>query len=156
MHQESTSSPHLPPKEQGSQENDPITKEIFNIKPLCTYCRDRSLGDILVHSTFSSCADHTQATPAGTFPYHRPWCPTCDFTGKTATITNTNRDVRLKGQFNCTVADVVCHHMPALSHCTLVKLVESLQAVLVNTCIQWRASNRTTATKEMGPCGQTL
>ena len=51
--------------------DDPTTKEIFNTKPLCIYQRDTSLRDILVHSTLSSCADDIQATPAGTFPYHR-------------------------------------------------------------------------------------
>ena len=86
--------------------DDPTTKDIFNTKPLCVYRRDTSLRDILVH-TVSSRADHTQATSAGTFPCHRPRCRTCDFTGRTATVTNANRDVWLKGRFDCTAAGVV-------------------------------------------------
>ena len=115
MCQQSTSSPHLPLKEPGSQENssqelltdDPTTKEIFNTKPLCIYRHDTRLQDILVHSTLTSRADDTLATPVGTFPCHRPRCPTCDFTGRTAMVTNANRDVWLKGWFDCTVAGVV-------------------------------------------------
>ena len=87
--------------------DDPTTKEIFNTKPLCVYRRDTSLRDILVHSTLSSCADDIQATPAGTFPCYRPRCRTCDLTGRTATVTNANGDVRLKGRFDCTAAGVV-------------------------------------------------
>ena len=60
-----------------------------------------------MHSTLSSRADDVQATPAGTFPCHRPRCRTCDFTGRTATVTNANGDVRLKGRFDCTAAGVV-------------------------------------------------
>ena len=63
--------------------DDPTTKEIFNTKPLCVYRQDTSLRDILVHSTLSSRADDIQATPAGTFPCHRPRCRTCDSTGRT-------------------------------------------------------------------------
>ena len=87
--------------------DDPTTKEIFNTKPLYVYRQDTSLRDILVHSTLSSSADDVQATPAGNFPCHRPRCRTCDFTGRTATVTNTNGDVRLKGRFDCTAAGVV-------------------------------------------------
>ena len=87
--------------------DDPTTKEIFNTRRLCVYRRDTSLRDILVHSTLSSRADDIQATPTGTFPCHRPRCRTCDFTGRTATVTNANGDVRLKGRFDCTAAGVV-------------------------------------------------
>ena len=87
--------------------DDPTTKEIFNTKPLCVYRWDTSLRDILVHSTLSSCADDIQATPAGTFPCHRPRCRKCDFTGRTATVTNASGDVGLKGRFDCTAAGVV-------------------------------------------------
>ena len=90
--------------------DDPTTKEIFNTKPLsalCVYRRDTSLRDILVHSTLSSRADDTQATPAGPFPCHRPRCRTCDITERTTTVTNANGDIRLKGRFDCTAADVV-------------------------------------------------
>ena len=87
--------------------DDPTTKEIFNTKPLCVYRRDTSLRDILVHSTLSSRADDTQATPAGTFPCHRSRCRTCDFTGRTTTVSNASGDVRLKGRFGCTAAGVV-------------------------------------------------
>ena len=68
--------------------DDPTTKEIFNTKPLCIYRRDTSLRDILVHSALLSRADDTQATSAGTYPCHRPRCHTCDFTRRTATVTN--------------------------------------------------------------------
>ena len=37
----------------------------------------------------------------------RPRYRTCDFTGRTTTITNANGDVRLKGLFSCTAACVV-------------------------------------------------
>ena len=87
--------------------DDPVTKELFNTKPLCVYRRDTSLRDILVHSTLSSRADDTQATPAGTFLLHRPRCSTFDFTGRTTTVTNANGDVWLKGGFDCTAAGVV-------------------------------------------------
>ena len=53
------------------------------------------------HNTLSSRADDTQATPAGTFPCHRTRCRTCDFTGRTATVTNCNGDVPLNGRFDC-------------------------------------------------------
>ena len=89
--------------------DDPTTKEIFNTKPLCVYWRETSLRDILVHtySTLSSRADDTQATPAGTFPCHRSRCHTCNFTGRTTTVSNASGDVRLKGRFDCTAAGVV-------------------------------------------------
>ena len=90
--------------------NDQATKEIFKTKLLCVYRRDAtctSLRDILVHSTLLSRADHTQAIPGGTFPCHSPRCRLCDFTGRTATVTNANGDVRLKGRFDCTAAGVV-------------------------------------------------
>ena len=61
----------------------------------------------LVHSTLSSLADHTQATPAGTFSCHRPRCRICDFTERTATVSNADGDVRLKGRFDSTAAGVV-------------------------------------------------
>ena len=87
--------------------DDLTSKEIFNTKPLCVYRRDTSLRDILVHSTLSSRADDTQATPAGTFPCHRSRFRTCDFTGRTTTVSNASGDVRLKGRFDCTAAGVV-------------------------------------------------
>ena len=78
-----------------------------NTEPLCVYRRNTSLRDILVHSTLSSRADDILATPAGSFPCHRPRCRTCDFTERSATVTNANGDVRLKGRFDCTAAGVV-------------------------------------------------
>ena len=77
--------------------DDLTTKEIFNTKPLCVYRRDTSLRDILVHSTLSSRADDTQATPAGTFPCHRSRCRTCDFTRRTTTVSNANRSKICRG-----------------------------------------------------------
>ena len=84
-----------------------LQRKFSHTKPLCVYRRGTSLRDILVHSTLSSHADHTQGTPAGTFPCHRPRCCISDFTGRAATITNANGDVRLKGRFNSTAAGVV-------------------------------------------------
>ena len=79
--------------------------------------RDHSLSNLgiisgrgsfaVLCSTLSSRTDHTQATTAGPFPCHRPRCRTCDFTERTATVTNASGDVRLKGRFDCTVAGVV-------------------------------------------------
>ena len=70
--------------------DDPSTKDIFSSKPLSVYRRNTSLRDILVNNTFSTPADPAQTEPAGTFPCHRPRCRTCDFTGRTETVTSTN------------------------------------------------------------------
>ena len=128
--------------------DDPTTKEIFNTKPLCVYRRDTSLRDILVHSTLSSRADDTQATPAGTFPCHRS---RCDFTGRTTTVSNASGDVRLKGRFDCTAAGVV--YVITCQRCHKLYIGETgrrLSDRFGNTFVQWRALNKTPATREVG------
>lgn len=108
---ESAPNPHLPPKEPRVKEilqtDDPSTKDIFNSKPMCFNRRDTNLWDILAHSTFSAHADPTLTKPAGTFCCHRRQRCTCDFTGRTKTVTSSKGDVRQKVRYDCTAAGVV-------------------------------------------------
>ena len=65
------------------------------------------------------------STPAGTFPCRRPRCRTCDFTGRTATITNANGGVRVKVRFNCTATGVV--YVITCQHCYKLYIGETGQ-----------------------------
>ena len=73
------------------------------------------------------------------------------FTGRTATVTNASGDVRLKGRFDCTAAGVV--YVITCQRCYKMYIGETgrrLSDRFGNTCVQWRVSNRTPATRGVG------
>jgi len=64
-------------------------------------------------------------------------------------ITNVNRDVWLKGRFDCTAAGVV--YVITCQRCHKLYIGETGRRIVSgNTFVQWKASNRTPATREVG------
>ena len=73
------------------------------------------------------------------------------FSRRTATVTNANQDVQLKGWFGCTAAGAVyVIRCQRCYNCTAAKLVEGLWIIAGNMCVQQRVSNETLATRGVG------
>eukprot|EP00061_Rhincodon_typus_P009911 g33759.t1 len=64
-------------------QQDATTRHIFPSSPLSTFCRDGSLWDTLIHSSFTS---SNPPQPHSTFPCNWRSCNTCPFISKHSNI----------------------------------------------------------------------
>eukprot|EP00061_Rhincodon_typus_P004232 g22071.t1 len=64
-------------------QQDATTRHVFPSTPLSTFCRDCSLWDTLVYSSFTL---NTSPQPHGTFPCNWQRCNTCPFTSSLSGI----------------------------------------------------------------------
>ena len=94
--------------------NDPETGPIFTYGPLLAYCRDRNIGNVLVHTTVVS----QSADPAGTVPCNHPRCRTCQHVGSSLNVNGPNCTINIEEHFSCPSSNIVycisCPRCPAL------------------------------------------
>ena len=75
---------------------DPVTATIFPAPPVVAHRRDRSLRDILVHTS-----DRSQTEVAGTFACRHPRCRTCLYTTSNVHVCGPKSSTTIRERFTC-------------------------------------------------------
>ena len=92
---------------------DPVTATIFPAPPVVAHRRDRSLRDILVHTS-----DRSQTEVPGTFACRHPRCRTCLYTTSNVHVCGPKSSTTIRERFTCKSENVVycisCRRCPQL------------------------------------------
>ena len=92
---------------------DPVTATIFPAPPVVAHRRDRSLRDILVHTS-----DRSQTEVPGTFSCRHPRCRTCLYTTSNVHVCGPKSSTTIRERFTCKSENVVycisCRRCPQL------------------------------------------
>eukprot|EP00061_Rhincodon_typus_P000508 g11925.t1 len=100
-------------------QQDATTRHIFPFPPLSAFRRDRSLRDLLVHT---SATPNTSPQPYSTFPCNQQKWNTCAFTSSLPRIQEPKHTFQVKQHFTCTSKNLVyCIHC---SQCGLLYIGE--------------------------------
>ena len=88
---------------------DPATSAIFteSTTPICSFRRDRSFSNHVVHSALPNTSKTAENGAFGTFPCKRPRCKTCAHVNETSSITGPRSHFRIRGQYSCTTTNFV-------------------------------------------------
>ena len=100
---------------------DPVTATIFPAPPEVAHRRDRSLRDILVHTS-----DRSQTEVPGTFACQHPRCRTCLYTTSNVHVCGPKSSTTIRESFTCKSENVVycisCRRCPSYTSGRLVVL----------------------------------
>ena len=90
-------------------QDDPATSPIFDpsTTPLCSFRRDRSIGNHLVRSSLPATTHTTDNVPYRTAPCQRPRCKTCAHINGTSSINGPRGRRHINDHYTCTTTNLV-------------------------------------------------